>query len=140
MPGHTEIERLIRHQQRSAIGRMIATGGIPGFVMWCIATVAVIVFAAAIIYKGEYLSAGAVLVLPVVLLSLLRHKLVDWWPASRHALNTNAFLIVLSVALRSQVPALATPEADLARLFLCAAHVTAYFWILSSRRLVPSDR
>ena len=133
-----QLQRLVAHQRKGRLARLIACGGWLGFIQWCIVAIAIIIIAAAIIRRGDWLTATACFAIPAILVYRLRHNLVAWWPATRHVLNAVAVAIILSIVLRRSIPVLALPEADIVRLSLCVAHLSAYFWTLSDRGLYPS--
>lgn len=140
MNEHDEFEFLmhtLRHQQRNRFARLIACGGVVGFMQWSIVCAAILFFAAIMCITGQWAVAIPAILGPALLMFLLRGALVALWPGTRHVLNIAAFVVVLSVVFRSQHPALATVTADLIRIAFLSAHASAYFWTLSDTGLVP---
>lgn len=134
----SQIDRQRAHQRRNRLARLIACSGVMGFVQWCVVVLAVAFFGVMMVRSGEWLQAAAAVGVPALLVYAVRAKLVDLWPATRHALNALGLAIIVSVILRRSVPILSTPEVDLIRLGACALHASTYFWVLSDRGLVPS--
>jgi hypothetical protein len=128
---------LLKHRQRTRLGRFFACAGITGTLRWAILCLAVFAMGLFMSLAGEWALSLPSILIPAMLMFLARRKLVDWWRWTGQFLNVLAMIIVLGVLARPWAPFLTTDAGMFALMGLCSAHASAYFWTLSDPELAP---
>lgn len=134
-----ELVRQVVHMNKPRFVRFWRVAGPVGVVQFVIVTGILTLLAVYLPRKGEYLELAAALVCPAAAGFFLRGVLVEHLGTARTCLNALAWGLVIFAMVRRGVPALNLPVVITVVLALLSFYISAYFWMLSDRGVVPAE-